>query len=57
MVVLSVLSTLGVGGIVATHSVYLSEMTSPGGAQQGAADLAGVHRAGRSQRQHAGVYF
>ncbi len=28
MVVLSVLSTLGVGGIVATHSVYLSEMTS-----------------------------
>src|ERR1700728_371445 len=30
MVFLSVLSTLGVGGIVATHSVYLSEMTSPG---------------------------
>lgn len=30
MVVLSILSTLGVGGIVATHSVYLSEMTSPG---------------------------
>ncbi|MEO9191761.1 MAG: MFS transporter [Acetobacteraceae bacterium] len=29
MVVLSVLSTLGVGGIVATHAVYLSEMTSP----------------------------
>jgi putative MFS transporter len=29
MVVLSVASTLGVGGIVATHSVYLSEMTSP----------------------------
>src|SRR5215472_2781927 len=29
MVVLSVLSTLGVGGIVATHSVYLSEMNSP----------------------------
>jgi MFS family permease len=29
MVFLSVLSTLGVGGIVATHSVYLSEMTSP----------------------------
>ncbi len=29
MVVLSILSTLGVGGIVATHSVYLSEMTSP----------------------------
>src|SRR5580698_8259529 len=29
LVVLSVLSTLGVGGIVATHSVYLSEMTSP----------------------------
>lgn len=29
MVVLSVFSTLGVGGIVATHSVYLSEMTSP----------------------------
>jgi MFS family permease len=29
MVVLSVVSTLGVGGIVATHSVYLSEMTSP----------------------------
>ncbi len=29
MVALSVLSTLGVGGIVATHSVYLSEMTSP----------------------------
>ncbi len=28
LVVLSVLSTLGVGGIVATHSVYLSEMTS-----------------------------
>src|SRR5580704_5108738 len=28
MVVLSVLSTLGVGGIVATHSVYLSELTS-----------------------------
>jgi MFS family permease len=28
-VVLSVLSTLGVGGIVATHSVYLSEMNSP----------------------------
>src|SRR3954453_20441224 len=30
MVFLSVLSTLGVGGIVAPHSVYLSEMTSPG---------------------------
>ena len=29
MTVLSVLSTLGVGGIIATHSVYLSEMTSP----------------------------
>ncbi len=29
MVFLSVLSTLGVGGIVATHSVYLSEMTAP----------------------------
>jgi MFS family permease len=29
LVFLSVLSTLGVGGIVATHSVYLSEMTSP----------------------------
>ena len=29
MVVLSILSTLGVGGIVATHSTYLSEMTSP----------------------------
>jgi MFS family permease len=29
MVVMSVLSTLGVGGIVATHAVYLSEMTSP----------------------------
>jgi MFS family permease len=29
LVILSVLSTLGVGGIVATHSVYLSEMTSP----------------------------
>jgi MFS family permease len=29
MVVLSILSTLGVGGIVATHSVYLSEVTSP----------------------------
>jgi len=29
MVALSVLSTLGVGGIVATHSVYLSEMTTP----------------------------
>jgi MFS family permease len=29
MVALSVLSTLGVGGIVATHAVYLSEMTSP----------------------------
>ncbi|MBS0641134.1 MAG: MFS transporter, partial [Proteobacteria bacterium] len=29
MVFLSILSTLGVGGIVATHSVYLSEMTSP----------------------------
>jgi MFS family permease len=29
MVVLSVLSTLGVGGIVATHSVYISEMISP----------------------------
>ncbi len=29
MVVLSVLSTLGVGGIVATHSVYLSEMITP----------------------------
>ena len=28
MVFLSVLSTLGVGGIVATHSVFLSEMTS-----------------------------
>lgn len=28
LVFLSVLSTLGVGGIVATHSVYLSEMTS-----------------------------
>jgi MFS family permease len=29
MVALSVVSTLGVGGIVATHSVYLSEMTPP----------------------------
>ena len=29
MVALSVLSTLGVGGIVATHSVYMSEMVSP----------------------------
>jgi MFS family permease len=29
MVFLSVLSTLGVGGIVATHSVYLSEMIAP----------------------------
>ena len=29
MVLLSIVSTLGVGGIVATHSVYLSEMTSP----------------------------
>ena len=29
LVVLSVLSTLGVGGIVATHSTYVSEMTSP----------------------------
>ncbi len=29
MVVWSVLSTLGVGGIVATHAVYLSEITSP----------------------------
>ena len=29
MVFLSVLSTLGVGGIVATHSVYISEMISP----------------------------
>lgn len=29
LVVLSVLSTLGVGGIVGTHSVYLSEMNSP----------------------------
>jgi MFS family permease len=29
MVVLSILSTLGVGGIVATHSVYISELTSP----------------------------
>ncbi len=29
LVVLSVLSTLGVGGIVGTHSVYLSELTSP----------------------------
>jgi putative MFS transporter len=28
LVFLSVLSTLGVGGIVATHSVYLAEMTS-----------------------------
>ncbi len=28
LVILSILSTLGVGGIVATHSVYLSEMTS-----------------------------
>jgi len=28
LVVLSILSTLGVGGIVATHSVYLSELTS-----------------------------
>lgn len=28
MVVISILSTLGVGGIVATHSVYLSELTS-----------------------------
>jgi len=27
MVVLSIVSTLGVGGTVATHSVYLSEMT------------------------------
>ena len=30
MFVLSILSTLGVGGIVATHAVYLSEMTSTG---------------------------
>lgn len=30
MVGLSVLSTLGVGGIVSTHSVYLSEMIAPG---------------------------
>jgi putative MFS transporter len=29
LVVLSVLSTLGVGGIVATHAVYLSEMIGP----------------------------
>jgi MFS family permease len=29
LVFLSILSTLGVGGIVATQSVYLSEMTSP----------------------------
>jgi putative MFS transporter len=29
LVVLSVLSTLGVGGIVATHAVYLSEMIAP----------------------------
>jgi putative MFS transporter len=29
LVVASVLSTLGVGGIVATHAVYISEMTSP----------------------------
>jgi MFS family permease len=29
MVALSVVSTLGVGGIVATHSVYISEMISP----------------------------
>ncbi len=29
MVVLSIISTLGVGGIVATHSVYLSEIISP----------------------------
>jgi MFS family permease len=29
LILLSILSTLGVGGIVATHSVYLSEMTSP----------------------------
>lgn len=29
LVALSVLSTLGVGGIVATHAVYLSEMTPP----------------------------
>ena len=29
MVALSVVSTLGVGGIVGTHSVYLSEMVSP----------------------------
>ena len=55
MVVLSVLSTLGVGGIVATHSVYLSEMTSPDDTQQGAACLAGRHRAGRGRRQPAGV--
>src|SRR3954463_14298417 len=37
MVFLSVLSTLGVGGIVATHSVYLSKMTS-----QGVTDLVAV---------------
>ena len=55
MVVLSVLSTLGVGGIVATHSVYLSEMTSPRGAQQGAADLAGGDGAGRGRGQPAGL--
>jgi MFS family permease len=29
LVILSVLSTLGVGGIVATHAVYLSEMIGP----------------------------
>ena len=29
MVFLSILSTLGAGGIIATHAVYLSEMTSP----------------------------
>lgn len=29
LVILSILSTLGVGGIVATHAVYLSEMIGP----------------------------
>ena len=48
LVVLSVLSTLGVGGIVATHAVYLSEMIGPNVrgkvllASQGSTALVGI---------------
>ena len=55
MVGLSVLSTLGVGGIVATHSVYLSEMTRPTVRNQVLLASQGSHGSGRGRRQPAGL--